>query len=175
MTASEDADSSSDHPIPDFSPQPIQFTHEVSSFHSSQFDLHLSYPPRSIFPVSPCKRHQHDAIARPVMALTSGPIHHIQVRPDWHLNKPKAQHRLNFVLVFIPYQYEQDRTFQLYTKPKSPTSHTHFTMPEGRQSPPPERQSGRQLQDPTGSGKGPNYDKADNKDPKAQLDVSYQN
>ncbi|KAH0492894.1 hypothetical protein TgHK011_007823 [Trichoderma gracile] len=43
-------------------------------------------------------------------------------------------------------------------------------MPEGRQSPPPERQTGRQLQDPTGSGKGPDYDKAQNKDPKSQLD-----
>lgn len=44
-------------------------------------------------------------------------------------------------------------------------------MPEGRQSPSPEGQSGRQLQDPTGSGKG-GLGKTEYKDPKSQLDVS---
>ena len=44
-------------------------------------------------------------------------------------------------------------------------------MPEGRQSPSPEGQSGRQLQDPTGSGKG-GLGKTEQKDPKSQLDVS---
>ncbi|KAI8722023.1 hypothetical protein NCS52_00345100 [Fusarium sp. LHS14.1] len=42
-------------------------------------------------------------------------------------------------------------------------------MPEGRQSPSPEGQSGRQLQDPTGSGKG-GLGKTEQKDPKSQLD-----
>ncbi|KAM0373439.1 hypothetical protein ACHAPY_009098 [Fusarium culmorum] len=41
-------------------------------------------------------------------------------------------------------------------------------MPEGRQSPAPEQQSGRQQQDPPASGKGIN--ETDNKDPKAQLE-----
>ncbi|KAM0440003.1 hypothetical protein ACHAPT_001105 [Fusarium lateritium] len=41
-------------------------------------------------------------------------------------------------------------------------------MPEGRQSPSPENQSGRQLQDPPASGKGIN--ETDNKDPKGQLE-----
>ncbi|RSL61825.1 hypothetical protein CEP51_013571 [Fusarium floridanum] len=42
-------------------------------------------------------------------------------------------------------------------------------MPEGRQSPSPEGQSGRQLQDPTGSGTG-GLGKTEYKDPKSQLD-----
>ncbi|CCT69930.1 uncharacterized protein FFUJ_05854 [Fusarium fujikuroi IMI 58289] len=41
-------------------------------------------------------------------------------------------------------------------------------MPEGRQSPAPEQQSGRQQQDPPGSGHGIN--KTDDKDPKSQLE-----
>ncbi|KAM0252736.1 hypothetical protein ACHAP5_001031 [Fusarium lateritium] len=41
-------------------------------------------------------------------------------------------------------------------------------MPEGRQSPAPEDQSGRQQQDPPASGHGIN--KTDGKDPKGQLD-----
>jgi hypothetical protein len=44
-------------------------------------------------------------------------------------------------------------------------------MPEGRQSPAPEQQSGRQQQDPPASGKGIN--ETDNKDPKGQLDVRF--
>lgn len=44
-------------------------------------------------------------------------------------------------------------------------------MPEGRQSPPPERQSGRQLQDPTGSGKASDATKTTETDPNHQLDV----
>jgi hypothetical protein len=42
-------------------------------------------------------------------------------------------------------------------------------MPEGRQSPAPEDQSGRQQQDPPASGHGIN--KTDGKDPKGQLEV----
>ena len=44
-------------------------------------------------------------------------------------------------------------------------------MPEGRQSPPPETQSGRQQQDPPASGKG--TDNAENKGAKmkSELDV----
>ncbi|KLO97733.1 hypothetical protein CEK26_009720 [Fusarium fujikuroi] len=42
-------------------------------------------------------------------------------------------------------------------------------MPEGRQSPAPEQQSGRQQQDPPGSGHGIN--KTDDKDPKSQLEA----
>jgi hypothetical protein len=58
-------------------------------------------------------------------------------------------------------------------------------MPEGRQSPPPERQTGAQQQDPPASGKG--TDNADNKEqtnkesleslssnPKAPLDASLE-
>lgn len=45
-------------------------------------------------------------------------------------------------------------------------------MPEGRESPPPERQSGRQLQDPTGSGKASDVSKTNETDPNHQLDVS---
>lgn len=45
-------------------------------------------------------------------------------------------------------------------------------MPEGHQSPPPERQSGRQLQDPPGSGKASGLSKPNETDPKHQLDVS---
>ncbi|KAH7157631.1 hypothetical protein B0J13DRAFT_175292 [Dactylonectria estremocensis] len=44
-------------------------------------------------------------------------------------------------------------------------------MPEGRESPSPERQTGRQVHDPPGSGQG--YGKTDDKqdkDPKSQLD-----
>ncbi|RSL53598.1 hypothetical protein CEP54_010338 [Fusarium duplospermum] len=41
-------------------------------------------------------------------------------------------------------------------------------MPEGRQPPSPEHQSGRQLQEPTGSGK--NLGETEPKDPKSQLD-----
>lgn len=41
-------------------------------------------------------------------------------------------------------------------------------MPEGHQSPPPERQSGKQLHEPTASGHG--LDKVDI-DPKSQLEV----
>ncbi|EWY88983.1 hypothetical protein FOQG_01337 [Fusarium oxysporum f. sp. raphani 54005] len=41
-------------------------------------------------------------------------------------------------------------------------------MPEGRQSPAPEQQSGRQQQDPPASGHGIN--KTDDKDPKSQLE-----
>ncbi|CVK99786.1 uncharacterized protein FPRN_09016 [Fusarium proliferatum] len=41
-------------------------------------------------------------------------------------------------------------------------------MPEGRQSPAPEQLSGRQQQDPPGSGHGIN--KTDDKDPKSQLE-----
>ncbi|EXL94104.1 hypothetical protein FOIG_13013 [Fusarium odoratissimum NRRL 54006] len=41
-------------------------------------------------------------------------------------------------------------------------------MPEGRQSPAPEQQSGRQQQDPPASGHGIN--KTDDKDPKRQLE-----
>ncbi|EXM35420.1 hypothetical protein RAB80_010781 [Fusarium oxysporum f. sp. vasinfectum] len=41
-------------------------------------------------------------------------------------------------------------------------------MPEGRQSPAPEQQSGRQQQDPPASGHGIN--KSDDKDPKSQLE-----
>jgi hypothetical protein len=69
---------------------------------------------------------------------------------------------------------------------KSNISHTVFSqinqsiksnnpkiiMPEGRESPPPERQSGRQLQDPTGSGKASNVSKTNETDPNHQLDVS---
>ncbi|KAK7418191.1 hypothetical protein QQZ08_011344 [Neonectria magnoliae] len=40
-------------------------------------------------------------------------------------------------------------------------------MPEGRESPSPERQSGKQLHDPPGSGQG--IQETDNKDPKDQL------
>jgi hypothetical protein len=45
-------------------------------------------------------------------------------------------------------------------------------MPEGRQSPPPETQTGRQQQDPPAQGKG--TDNADNKGEhmKEELDVS---
>ncbi|KAF5612939.1 uncharacterized protein FSUBG_1169 [Fusarium subglutinans] len=42
-------------------------------------------------------------------------------------------------------------------------------MPEGRQSPAPEQQSGRQQQDPPASGHGIN--KPDGKDPKSQLEA----
>ncbi|CZR42037.1 uncharacterized protein FPRO_09338 [Fusarium proliferatum ET1] len=42
-------------------------------------------------------------------------------------------------------------------------------MPEGRQSPAPEQLSGRQQQDPPGSGHGIN--KTDDKDPKSQLEA----
>ncbi|KAH6605915.1 hypothetical protein Trco_005068 [Trichoderma cornu-damae] len=42
-------------------------------------------------------------------------------------------------------------------------------MPEGRQSPPPERQEGAQLQDPPGSGKASDLHKAEKRDPKDQL------
>ncbi|EXL94103.1 hypothetical protein FOIG_13013 [Fusarium odoratissimum NRRL 54006] len=42
-------------------------------------------------------------------------------------------------------------------------------MPEGRQSPAPEQQSGRQQQDPPASGHGIN--KTDDKDPKRQLEA----
>lgn len=45
-------------------------------------------------------------------------------------------------------------------------------MPEGHQSPPPERQTGRQLGEPTGSGKASGLNKPNEQDPKHQLDVS---
>ncbi|KAL7910823.1 hypothetical protein GGI35DRAFT_478233 [Trichoderma velutinum] len=48
-------------------------------------------------------------------------------------------------------------------------------MPEGRQSPPPERQTGAQLQDPPGSGKASDISKTSQKDPKAQLDCLTSN
>ncbi|UKZ76419.1 hypothetical protein TrVFT333_004123 [Trichoderma virens FT-333] len=48
-------------------------------------------------------------------------------------------------------------------------------MPEGHQSPPPERQSGAQLQDPPGSGKGTELSQASQKDPKSQLDCLTSN
>ncbi|KAL7787891.1 hypothetical protein V8C37DRAFT_389412 [Trichoderma ceciliae] len=45
-------------------------------------------------------------------------------------------------------------------------------MPEGHQSPPPERQTGAQLQDPpgSGSGKAPGPNTASKQDPKDQLE-----
>ncbi|KAM0265687.1 hypothetical protein ACHAQJ_000121 [Trichoderma viride] len=48
-------------------------------------------------------------------------------------------------------------------------------MPEGHQSPPPERQSGAQLQDAPGSGKASSVSKASQKDPKDQLDCLTSN
>ncbi|RFU76720.1 hypothetical protein TARUN_5523 [Trichoderma arundinaceum] len=48
-------------------------------------------------------------------------------------------------------------------------------MPEGHQSPPPERQTGAQLGDPPGSGKGPDLNKASKEDPKHQLDCLTSN
>ncbi|KAL7951593.1 hypothetical protein V8C42DRAFT_304573 [Trichoderma barbatum] len=49
-------------------------------------------------------------------------------------------------------------------------------MPEGHQSPPPERQTGAQLQDPPASGKGPDINKTSSmKDPKSQLDCLTSN
>ncbi|KAM0460748.1 hypothetical protein ACHAO4_001540 [Trichoderma viride] len=48
-------------------------------------------------------------------------------------------------------------------------------MPEGRESPPPERQSGRQLQDPTGSGKASDVTKTSETDPNHQLDCLSSN
>ncbi|KAL7938740.1 hypothetical protein V8C35DRAFT_275971 [Trichoderma chlorosporum] len=48
-------------------------------------------------------------------------------------------------------------------------------MPEGRQSPTPERQTGAQLHDPPASGKGPDINKFSQKDPKSQLDCLTSN
>ncbi|KKP01089.1 hypothetical protein THAR02_06826 [Trichoderma harzianum] len=47
-------------------------------------------------------------------------------------------------------------------------------MPEGRQSPPPERQSAAQVGD-TGSGKASDISKTSQKDPKSQLDCLTSN
>jgi len=45
-------------------------------------------------------------------------------------------------------------------------------MPEGRESPSPERQTGKQIHDPPGSGQGLNNkaDEKTDKDPKSQLE-----
>ncbi|KAL6890698.1 hypothetical protein GGI43DRAFT_415531 [Trichoderma evansii] len=48
-------------------------------------------------------------------------------------------------------------------------------MPEGHQSPPPERQTGRQLGEPTGSGKATGLSKPNEQDPKHQLDCLTSN
>jgi len=48
-------------------------------------------------------------------------------------------------------------------------------MPEGRESPPPESQTGAQLQDPPGSGKAPGPNKTSQEDPKHQLDCLESN